>query len=75
MKWIKNIENIAINNTPGVCPYCNSLNTDYSFKEIENGYGYAVIWCNECKKAVNVSRIKITAKDNINKKIPNDLIF
>ena len=75
MNWLKNIENIAKNNTPGVCTHCGSVKTDYSAIEVSGGYGYAIIWCNECKHAFNLSRIKITDETNKNKKIPNDLIF
>lgn len=31
MKWIKNLESIAITKTSGKCPYCGSDNTDYTF--------------------------------------------
>lgn len=30
MKWIKNLESIAITKTSGKCPYCGSDNTDYT---------------------------------------------
>ena len=75
MKWLKNIENIAKNNTPGACPHCGSMKTDYSATEVNNGYGYSVIWCGDCKRALNLSRMKITDTTNKNKKIPTDLIF
>lgn len=75
MKWLKNIENIAEKNVPGKCPLCGSLNTDYNATRIHNEYGHCVIWCNDCKHAFNVSRIKITRDTITNKTIPNDLIF
>lgn len=75
MRWLKNIENIAEKNAPGKCPFCNSLNTDYSAIRIKNEYGYCVIWCNDCKHAFNVSRISITEGMNVGKSIPNNLIF
>ena len=31
MKWIKNLESIAITKTSGKCPHCGSDNTDYTF--------------------------------------------
>ena len=75
MKWLKNIEEIATDNTAGVCPYCKSDDTEYSAKEVANGFGYAVIWCNQCKHAFNLSRIKIDGNIITNKAIPDDLIF
>ena len=75
MKWLKNIENIATKNTPGKCPHCGSLNTDYNAIKLHNEYGNCVIWCNDCKNAFNVSRMKITQDTNTNKLIPKDLKF
>lgn len=76
MKWLKNIESIALNNTPGKCPCCGSFNTEYNaIKLIDNNYGYCVIWCNDCKNAFNVSRMKILQNTITDKKIPNDLKF
>ncbi len=75
MKWIKNIENIAENGYPGNCPCCDNTNTDYTVeicnKETQMGYG--IVWCNNCKHAFHISRIKIDK--NINKQVPSNLIF
>lgn len=75
MKWLKNLENIAQKNYPGKCPYCNSDRTDYNAERISEKNGYLVVWCNDCKHAVNLSRVLITDDMNTNKKIPTDLIF
>ena len=75
MKWLKNIEQIATDNTAGVCPYCQSNDTEYSAKEVANGFGYAVIWCNRCKHAFNLSRIRVDKNTITNKAIPTELIF
>ena len=40
MKWIKNLESIAITKTSGKCPYCGSDNTDYTFVGNVGGVGY-----------------------------------
>ena len=47
MKWIKNLESIAITKTSGKCPYCGSDNTDYTFVGNlgESGYGESVCDC------------------------------
>ena len=51
MKWIKNLESIAITKTSGKCPHCGSNNTDYTFVGNVGGVGYGEIWCNDCKSA------------------------
>lgn len=75
MKWIKNIESIARTSSPGECPYCKSLETEYSAVPIRDTRGYIVIWCNKCKKACNISRANISDESIIEKPIPKDLIF
>ncbi len=75
MKWLKNIEQIATDNTAGVCPYCQSNDTEYSARKVEKEFGYAVIWCNHCKHAFNLSRLRINKNMITNKAIPSELIF
>ncbi len=75
MKWLKNLENIIDHNKPEDCPCCGSLNTEYSAKEVKNNYGFCVIWCNDCKNAYNVSRMKINDNFITDKKFLTDLIF
>lgn len=70
-----NIENIAKFNIPGKCQCCSSSDTEYTAVKIKDDFGYAVIWCNNCKRACNISRIQITDKTVIGKKIPNRLIY
>ena len=47
LKWIKNLESIIDKNTPGICPFCNSINTDYSMHIIDDktnmGYGVMIV--------------------------------
>lgn len=75
MKWLKNLESIFNNNTPDACPCCGSKNTEYSAQKVQNDYGYCVIWCNDCKSAYNVSRMKVTDDLITNKKIPVGLNY
>ncbi len=75
MKWLKNLENIVNDNTPGKCPCCGSDNTDYNAVKVEKDFGYGVVWCNNCKSAYNISRLKITNFMVTNHKIPNNLRF
>ena len=72
--WTHNIENIATKLNPGNCPNCNSENTDYKYTLIKSDWGCCDIWCNDCKHAVHISRIKIEGNTS-NKAIPNDLIY
>ena len=76
MKWIKNLNSLAVNGNVGQCPFCNSDDTDSSFITInkKSGMGYEVIWCNKCKHAFRVSRIKVS-NEMEEKEIPKDLIF
>lgn len=62
LKWIENLKSIIDKNTPGNCPVCNSINTVYSMHIIDNktNMGYGVIWCNDCKNAFHISRIKVS---------------
>lgn len=77
MKWIKNLESLAESNKPGKCPHCGSENTDYSATVInqDTKMGYMDIWCNDCKKAFHMSRMKIDDTMNTGKEIPNDLAY
>ena len=59
----------------GACPFCKSEDTDYSIKAIKRNYGYGVVWCNSCKKAFFISRIKASNERMINKNIPTDLVY
>lgn len=76
MKWLKNLESLAKNKDTDRCPFCKSSNTDYSVNvcDKQTMMGYGVIWCNDCKKALHISRIKITEEMNT-KPIPTDLIY
>ena len=62
LKWAKNLKSIFDKNTPSNCPFCNSINTDYSMHIIDDktNMGYGVIWCNNCKSAFHISRIKVS---------------
>lgn len=75
MKWIDNLKSVVENSETGECPFCNSYNMDYSLTicDKENSMGYGVIWCNECKKAYHISRIKVEKEHN--NPIPQDLVF
>lgn len=76
MKWIKNIQSVIQNGDAGECPFCSSSDTDYSASiiEKETNMGYAVIWCNKCKHAIHISRMKIN-KEMKNGKIPDGLKY
>lgn len=75
MKWLNNLHSLAENKGFGSCPYCKSENLDYGQNLIdeEHQMGYGVIWCNDCRKAFHISRIKIDKR--FIKSIPSNLIF
>lgn len=75
MKWLKNIENISENKKVGKCPFCSSDDTDYTLIGEVDSYGYGEIWCNNCKSAYHLSRIKISKDFNINKSVPQNLRY
>lgn len=76
MKWIQNIEALTTTGTVGACPYCKSNNTDYNATKItSDNMGYLIIWCNNCKHAYVLSRMKITPELKTNQLVPNDLIL
>lgn len=75
MKWLKCIEHIAKYNVPDKCPYCKSKRTAYNATKVKDNFGYAVVWCNECKKAHIISRIKIDDNTITYAEVPNDLTF
>lgn len=75
MVWIKNLENIAETKTSGECPHCGSDNTDYTLVGDVGKIGYGEIWCNDCKCAYHISRIRIVDGFCLNKTVPNNLIY
>ena len=72
--WTKNMSNIASDGNPCKCPVCGNKNTDYKYSLIDSGWGYCDIWCNECKHAYHVSRVRVpeTIPDKI---LPDNLLF
>ena len=60
MKWLDNITNIIATYNAGKCPFCNSENTDYRIINLSSDIGYGDVWCNDCKKAFHISRMKIS---------------
>lgn len=75
MLWLSNIESISTTGTAGICPHCKSQNTEYSLYRVRDDVGCGDIWCNECKRAFHISRIKITTEFDHNVKIPKGLIY
>lgn len=75
MKWLENIINIMRSHKAGKCPCCGHENTDYRLLEISNGNGYGDVWCNDCKKAFHISRIKISKTDIREQQLPTKLKY
>ena len=59
-KWKNNINSFAHDGKTGDCPFCGSNDTEYRIVPVTEEYGYADIWCNNCNKAVHISRVMIT---------------
>ena len=75
MKWLENMKNIAIDGTPGKCPMCGSQNTDYTCTVVNGKDGYMDIWCNDCKRAHHISRMKIADNMKTFNAIPEGLKY
>ncbi len=75
MEWLDNIESVLKNGGSGLCPFCKSSNTDYRIVKIASNFGYGDIWCNECKKAVHISRVDISEDIIKESKLPKSLKY
>lgn len=77
MNWLNNLNSIFSSKTVGKCPYCGSKNTDYAIKKTDgtDDIGYGAVWCNDCKRAFHISRIKTNPDTLRDADIPKDLIF
>lgn len=75
MKWLDNITNIIATHNTGKCPFCNSENTDYRIINLSSDIGYGDVWCNDCKKAFHISRMKISEDIIKNSEIPKSLNY
>ena len=53
-KWIKACKNISEAGKLGICPFCESCNTDYIYVVVSAGRGYFQAWCNDCHRACHV---------------------
>ncbi len=75
LKWNDNIQSIVNKKESGICPFCGSERTDYTFEKITSNMGYCVIWCNDCKSALHISRTSIAEGYPLGKEIPKDLKY
>jgi transposase-like protein len=75
-KWLKILEDFATTKKSGKCPYCKNTNTEIGLTvdDEKTKMGHGVIWCNDCKKAFHVSRIKVE-NDIFIKVIPSNLTY
>ena len=65
MEWLDNISSIINEEKAGVCPFCGSDDVDYRVIATTENYGYADIWCNQCKKAAHFSRVKTSSTSKV----------
>ena len=61
MKWIENLESIALKNKASECPICKGKNLDYGFTVVveETNMGHGTVWCNDCHNGYHLSRVKV----------------
>lgn len=74
LDWTNNIESISLNSSAGVCPNCKSENTDYGYTLLHGEWGACDIWCNDCKRAKHISRVKVPSGIT-ESYVPNELIY
>ncbi len=79
--WIKSLLKL-LKNEEGICPHCKKKALDYGYIILDKQKfsGCGVVWCNSCKHAFWLSRIKFETESdmktfNIMDKIPTGLIF
>lgn len=75
MKWKENLISVSEKKEAGICPFCDSKNTDFHYTKVHKEIGYLDIWCNSCKKAVHISRCAVPENENSDSIIPDDLIY
>lgn len=75
MKWMKNIENLSNSENLGYCPFCNSDRVRFRYVDIDNEMGFGDIWCDDCKHAYHISRMKKIINYGNAEKLPNNLIY
>ena len=75
MKWLNNLESVASDKNSGICPFCGSSETNYSFYGDPGSMGFGLIWCNNCKKAYHMSRVRIERGMKLGEDIPKGLEF
>ena len=77
--WVKALINLT-EEKEGKCPKCGRKNLDYGYVILnqENQSGYGAVWCNDCRHAFCLSRIKLNGNENENKILKylhKDLVF
>jgi hypothetical protein len=84
-EWLKIFQQIATDLNAAKenqCPECGHQGVDFQFVgDQTKKLGYLAIWCDTCKKGVNLSRVNIPngtpiisfadSPENVSKRIPN----
>lgn len=73
--WFENLANIGATGKVGPCPSCKSEDTDYEWREIDEGIGYGDVWCNQCHRAYHISRMFVKGVVRSGKKKPDNLKY
>lgn len=74
-RWLPNILSID-NGHSGICPYCNSEDTDYYVWRYKNtSDGFIAVWCNSCKKGLHICRRCIPEDLHSSADLPKDISY
>ena len=76
MSWADKFAAVSEGRPLGACPVCGKDCLEAGFQIVlkEEKMGYGAIWCNACRTAYHVSRMKISEKLPI-KNIPKDFRY
>lgn len=82
--WLKLLANLSANNyctKDFICPECGKRSIDYRYVgDVSTRIGYLPIWCKNCNKGIQISRVEIPQEvkmiefgdlDSIENTIPN----
>lgn len=65
-KWLNLSMSILINKENCFCPSCNSDKINhYQSRVSKEGYGFGIVWCDECKQGIWLSRMEVVENSGI----------
>ena len=75
--WLDYLLNLQDGKNEGICPYCGSKNLGAGFIVVkpDSRLGHGSIWCNDCKNAYHLSRMKVAENLPIVEELPTGLKY